>query len=362
MHLTSMLASTLPLSRPFSSSALRALIAKTSLTMVGGGKLETFVHPSSSNSCDMTFKVFSPAAASSSTPVLYFLSGLTCNTENFATKAPQAFAAANKRNVAIVISDTSPRGDDVPDVPDNYALGQGAGFYVDATHPKYNKHYNMFSYITKELPQIINDNFSFNKKAKGIFGHSMGGHGAIVIALTEGKECFQSVSAFSPITNPLNCDWGKNAFNEYFRDPKEGAAYDATNLLSRFDPLESRVAEILIDQGSEDEFLENQLGHPAFLKSAKASLKTKISYNLRSGYDHSYNFINTFVEDHVNFHADRLSRVVNEDKFANLEPPVAGMENKVIECNAMVARGVDDMKVEQIFVYPPKAGEVSERT
>ena len=204
MHLTSMLASTLRLSRPFSSSALRASIAKTSLTMVGGGKLETFVHPSSSNSCDMTFKVFSPAAASSSTPVLYFLSGLTCNTENFATKAPQAFAAANKRNVAIVISDTSPRGDDVPDVPDNYALGQGAGFYVDATHPKYNKHYNMFSYITKELHQIINDNFSFNKKAKGIFGHSMGGHGAIVIALTEGKECFQSVSAFSPITNPLN--------------------------------------------------------------------------------------------------------------------------------------------------------------
>jgi len=342
--------------RHFTSTSSLGALVPISSTKIGGGSLDTFSHSSTSTGCEMTFKVFTPPASSSTTPVVYYLSGLTCDTNNFAQKAPQAFAAAAKRNCAVVIPDTSPRGEGIED-DEAYDLGQGAGFYVDATKAPWSKNFKMYSFVARELPKLINEEFDFNKKAKGIMGHSMGGHGALTIALKEGKEEWASVSAFAPILNPTNCDWGKKAFSNYFENPSDGDKHDATKLIGMMDPLKTMDFDILIDQGSNDEFLSSQLVSEDFLKAAKASGK-RVRYNLRDGYDHSYNFVSSFVESHIEHHANLLHPVVNLQKMAQLEYPPSDSVGKPITCRAMVARGVDDIGVETIEVAPPKAGEV----
>jgi len=294
-----------------------------------------------------------PPSSSSSTPVLYYLSGLTCTPENFSTKCPNAFAAAAKANVAIVICDTSPRGCAIEGEEDGWDFGTGAGFYVDATTNKFSNNYNMYSYVVSELPAVIDENFNLSSSMRSIFGHSMGGHGALTIAL-KNPHLYTSVSAFSPVCNPSLCPWGQKAFEGYFGSVLAGADSDATNLLSK-----STFDDILIDCGDADEFLKTgQLLPENFLAKAE-SVGQKVTYNLRPKYDHSYNFISTFVVDHIKFHASKLHAAVGKAVDYGELPEMAG---KVIECQAMVARGVKDMNVEKIFVDPPKAGEVSERT
>jgi len=183
------------------------MATETSSSKLSGGTLASFTHESATNSCTMTFKVFTPAGATEETPVLYYLSGLTCTPDNFASKCPNAFTTANELNVAIVLPDTSPRGHPaVPTEDDSWDFGTGAGFYINATADAFKKNYNMYDYITEELPALISSQFNFSS-VKSIFGHSMGGHGALTIALKNPSE-WASVSAFAPICNPTVCQWG----------------------------------------------------------------------------------------------------------------------------------------------------------
>jgi len=201
----------------------------------------------------MTFKVFLPDQASSSTPALYYLSGLTCTPANFAEKCPNAFAAANELNIAIVLPDTSPRGHpEIATENDGWDFGTGAGFYVDATTADFKKNYNMYTYVTKELPSVVNAAFDLSS-VKSITGHSMGGHGALTIALQNPTE-YASVSAFAPICNPSNCPWGKKAFEGYLGSTSAGSNNDATNLVAS-GAAAGVFDDILIDQGSADDFL-----------------------------------------------------------------------------------------------------------
>jgi S-formylglutathione hydrolase len=233
------------------------------------------------------------------------LSGLTCTDENFAAKAG-AFAFAAREGVAIVMPDTSPRGDDVPNV-EAYDFLQGAGFYVDATEEAYKKNYRMYSFITKELPEVLKQNLAdkLDFERQSIFGHSMGGHGALTLFLKNpGK--YKSVSAFAPICHPSDekCQWGQKAFKGYFGDNQTAwKEHDATELLKQYKGPE---VEILIDQGSKDNFLpQNQLQPEAFEQAAKER-NYPVKVRMQEGYDHSYFFISTFVEDHIVFHAKHL--------------------------------------------------------
>lgn len=253
----------------------------------------------------MTFGLFLPTCWKTNgkpTPVLFWLSGLTCDDTNFANKAgSRAFNQAEKERIALVIPDTSPRGENVPDV-DSYDMGVGAGFYVDATEEPYKRHYQMYSYITKELPSLLDS--EFNKLGSGgkksITGHSMGGHGALTIALKEQNE-WVSVSAFAPICNPTKVPWGKKAFEAYLGSIEAGKSHDATCLLNK----KTVFDEILIDQGTADQFLEQQLSTNALSVSAK-QVGQNITINTREDFDHSYHFIAAFIEDHVKFHGTRL--------------------------------------------------------
>lgn len=253
----------------------------------------------------MIFGLFLPTCFTSnekSTPVLFWLSGLTCDDTNFANKAgSRAFYRAEQENIALVMPDTSPRGDGVPNV-DSYDMGIGAGFYVNATEEPYKKNYQMYSYVTKELPELLATEFSGlgSKGLKSITGHSMGGHGALTIALREQSE-WVSVSAFAPICNPTKVPWGEKAFNAYLGSVEAGTAHDATWLLTE----KSVFDEILIDQGTADEFLDNQLTTQALSQSAE-KVGQKLTVNMRDGFDHSYHFIAAFIEDHVAFHANKL--------------------------------------------------------
>lgn len=275
-----------------------------------GGALTRMTHKSPSLKCEMTFSVYLPpqAATTNKVPQLYWLSGLTCNDENFSTKAGFARAAA-ARGLAIVMPDTSPR----PEVPiegqdDGYDFGSGAGFYVDATAAPWSKHYSMHTYITKELPSVVESAFGETLAAgrKAISGHSMGGHGALTIALKD-PEAYASVSAFSPICHPTNCPWGQKAFGGYLGSVEAGAAHDATLLVKEYDgpPL-----KFLVDQGAADTFLVGDVDQlqPDALAAACAASNGKVSLDLRmqEGYDHSYYFISSFIEDHIHYHADAL--------------------------------------------------------
>ena len=266
-----------------------------------GGFLKRYTHQSAVNNCEMVFSVYMPPQAEKSkVPSLYWLSGLTCTDDNVRTKAGMQRIAA-KLGMAIIMPDTSPRGDNVVDYPNRYDLGKGAGFYVDATESPFYKHYNMYSYIVHELPSIIEDNFAVIKGVKSISGHSMGGHGALICTL-KNKGAYKSVSAFSPICNPTKCDWGRTCLATYLgADEKQWLQYDATALIENG----ASVNEILIDQGTADEFLEKQL-YPQNLADVCAKKEVTLNLRIQEGYDHSYHFISSFIEEHLLYHSRYL--------------------------------------------------------
>jgi len=268
-----------------------------------GGDQKRFEHQSTSCNCTMTVSVFLPKQAQTAkVPALYWLSGLTCTDENFVTKAG-AQSYANKHGIAIIAPDTSPRGEDVADDPEAaYDFGLAAGFYVNATQAPFSAHYHMYDYITKELPALINENFNVDPNKMGIFGHSMGGHGALTIALNN-PGMYKSVSAFAPISSPMNCPWGEKALSGYLGEDKETwKKHDASYMISQ---AKERLP-LLVDQGSADPFLNDQL-KPELLEAAANEHNHALTLRLQEGYDHSYFFIATFMEDHINHHAKALN-------------------------------------------------------
>ena len=272
----------------------------TKTHIVHGGTLRYCRHDSETTGTPMTLSVFTPPGEGPF-PVLIWLSGLTCTEDNFTSKAG-AYRAAVEHGVIIVAPDTSPRGEGVAD-DDAYDLGQGAGFYVDATRAPWAPHFRMESYVTGELIALIDDQFP-TTRTRSIFGHSMGGHGALTLALRH-PELFQSVSAFAPIASPTRCAWGEKAFSAYLGDDQaEWVKHDAALL------LESGAAsgvydDILVDQGDGDQFLTDQL-KPELLKAAADKAGQKVTIRMQPGYDHSYFFMASFIDDHVAFHAARL--------------------------------------------------------
>ena len=257
-------------------------------------------HFSESTNCEMTFSIYLPQESNSdSFKTLIWLSGLTCTEENFRIKSGVQ-RIASELNMIIVSPDTSPRGEGVPD-DENYALGQGAGFYLDATEPPWNEHFNMYSYITKDLLETIHNNFSIDTEKTGIFGHSMGGHGALTIAL-KNPQLFKSVSAFAPICSPTKVGWGENAFAAYLGNQMpDWIEYDSTELILD----RGWNSDILIDQGLDDEFLDQYL-KPQLLIEACTQKGIPIQLRQHEGYDHSYFFIASFIEDHLRWHDERL--------------------------------------------------------
>ena len=264
-----------------------------------GGTQHVIKHPSTSCACDMTFALFLPAEAQDGpVPVLWFLSGLTCTHENAMVKAgAQAWAA--EQGIALVFPDTSPRGEGVAN-DEAYDLGQGAGFYANATQDPWTPHFQMWSYIADELPALLKENYPLDMERQSITGHSMGGHGALTLAMSlPGR--FASVSAFAPIAHPTASDWGRKQLTAYLgADETAWTAHDATLLMqeSGFD------GPVLIDQGTDDQFLD--LLQPEALSAAMAKRRQNGTFRMQPGYDHSYFFIATFMEDHVTFHADAL--------------------------------------------------------
>jgi S-formylglutathione hydrolase len=280
------------------------MLEEISSNKMFGGVQKHFQHYAKSVRCQMRFAIYLPKCASKSSPVpvLYWLSGLTCNDENFVQKAgAQRFAEA--LGIAIVCPDTSPRGDNVADDENqSYDLGLGAGFYVNATEQPWSEHYQMYDYIVDELPKLIEENFPVSTE-KSISGHSMGGHGALTIAL-KNPDKYTSVSAFSPIANPMNCPWGQKAFNAYLgSDEKLWQQHDASVLMK----ASEQHIPTLVDQGLADNFLEEQL-HPESLISAASDNNYPLTLNQHDGYDHSYFFIASFIESHMHFHAQHLGR------------------------------------------------------
>ncbi len=267
-----------------------------------GGRQEVWKHTSASLACEMTFAIYLPAAAvrGERCPVLYWLSGLTCNEQNFITKAG-AQAHAARHGFIVVTPDTSPRGTGVADDP-AYDLGQGAGFYLDATQAPWSTHYRMQSYVADELPALVESNFAASD-ARGIFGHSMGGHGALVTALRRPGR-YRSVSAFSPIVAPSQVPWGEKAFTAYLgADRATWKAWDAVELVRGA----TERLPLLVDQGGADEFLAGQL-RPELLQAACTQAGHPLTLRLQPGYDHSYYFIATFLADHFAHHARGLGR------------------------------------------------------
>lgn len=264
-----------------------------------GGTQGVYTHASKVCECDMTFGLFLPEEATvGPVPVLWFLSGLTCTHENAMTKAgAQAWAA--EHGIALVFPDTSPRGNDVAD-DEAYDLGKGAGFYVDATQTPWAPHFQMWSYIAEELPAVIGENFAIDMDRQAISGHSMGGHGALTLAMNlPGR--FTSVSAFAPITNPTASDWGRKQLGAYLgADEANWARHDATLMMQE----SGFSGPVLIDQGTSDQFLD--LLKPEALAQAMTAKRQQGTFRMQPGYDHSYFFISTFMEDHIAFHADAL--------------------------------------------------------
>ena len=267
-----------------------------------GGTQGIYAHAAQETQCTMRFGVFlPPQAAAHRVPVLYWLSGLTCTEENFIVKAG-AQRVASQLGLAIVVPDTSPRGLGIPGEGDSYDFGLGAGFYVDATEAPWSQGYRMYSYVTKELPSCVESWFPVDPARAGIFGHSMGGHGALTIAL-KNPDRYRSVSAFAPIASAMRCPWGRKALTGYVgSDGARWREYDATAL------IEDRGwpgPPIVVDQGTRDQFLESQL-NPDLLREACERSSVPLELRLREGYDHSYFFIATFIEEHLRFHARHL--------------------------------------------------------
>ena len=268
-----------------------------------GGQQLRCKHQSDVLNCEMTFSIYLPPQAEQiSVPVLYWLSGLTCTDENFVQKAgAQQYAA--EHGVAIVCPDTSPRGDDVADDSEGaYDMGLGAGFYVDATQQPWAQHYQMYSYVVDELPALIHAEFPIDKQRQAISGHSMGGHGALTIALRN-SERFRSVSAFAPICSPLNCPWGEKALGHYLGDDRQHwAQYDAVELVKQC----QTHLPVLVDQGQADNFLAEQLKTELLIDAAKKA-DWAMQIRMQPAYDHSYFFIATFIGEHIAFHARALA-------------------------------------------------------
>jgi S-formylglutathione hydrolase len=267
------------------------------------GWVEFYSHPSTSTQTEMRFSIYLPQASESRrAPVLYWLSGLTCTEENFMIKAG-AQRAASQLGLCLVVPDTSPRGAGIEGEDAEYDLGTGASFYLNATQPKWAKHYQMETYLTQELPALLEAHFPVFPNRQGISGHSMGGHGAMVLSLRHPGR-YLSVSAFSPICAPSRCPWGQKAFTEYLgADPAAWAGYDAEQLIQK---VTSRLP-ILIDQGGEDPYLENQLMPYAF-RNTCSRIDYPLNLRIHPGYDHSYYFVATFIEDHLKFHARTLNQ------------------------------------------------------
>lgn len=259
-------------------------------------------HASHTCNCDMIFSLYlPPQAATEKVPVYWWLSGLTCTDQNFVTKAG-AQRVASELGVAVIAPDTSPRGAGVPADPQNaWDFGLGAGFYVNATLAPWLAHYQMYDYIQAELPALVFAEFNLDVSRQAVFGHSMGGHGALVLALRN-PEQYRSVSAFSPIVAPMQCPWGEKAFTGYLGDDKANwAQYDSCELITQrgFDK------SILVEQGLADSFLSNQL-KTSLLQTACDQSGVALLLNYREGYDHSYYFISSFIESHMHYHLDNL--------------------------------------------------------
>ena len=267
-----------------------------------GGMQGVYTHAAETTHCSMRFGVFMPPQAESArVPVLYWLSGLTCTEDNFIVKAGAQRVAA-ELGVAIVVPDTSPRGLGYPGEADAYDFGLGAGFYVDATEAPWSEGYRMYSYVTNELPAYVERHFAVVAGRAGIFGHSMGGHGALTIALKNPGR-YRSVSAFAPIASPTRCPWGEKALTGYLgSDRGRWREYDATALIA---DRGWRGPALLVDQGTSDPFIESQL-KPELLRQACEQAGLALDLRLRDGYDHSYFFIATFIEEHLRFHARHL--------------------------------------------------------
>lgn len=264
-----------------------------------GGRQLVVEHDAQTCGVPMTFGLFLPPGVEKP-PVLWYLSGLTCDWENATTKAGFQRLAA-ELGIAVVTPDTSPRGDDIADADGRWDLGTGAGFYVDATAEPWSEHYQMYSYVTDELPTAIGDEFGVDLSRQSVTGHSMGGHGALMVGLRN-PDTYRSVSAFSPIVAPSQVQWGEDAFGAYLASEDEWAAYDATKLVAE----NPRPDTLLIEQGKADGFLEPQLRTWLFEEACKEAGQD-VQINMREGYDHSYYFIASFMDDHMRFHAEALS-------------------------------------------------------
>ncbi|MAO12015.1 S-formylglutathione hydrolase [Marinobacter sp.] len=267
------------------------------------GEHRRYRHSSATLQCDMEFAVFLPPSAlgekGKPAPVLYWLSGLTCTDQNFMQKAGAQKLAA-RLGLAIVCPDTSPRGVDLPGEHDSYDFGSGAGFYVNATEQPWAPHYRMYDYVVKELPQLVENELPLSGE-RSVSGHSMGGHGALICAL-KNPGYYKSVSAFAPIANPIACPWGQKAFKGYLGDDQsKWEAWDATRLI----PTAKERLPLLVDQGTADEFLETQL-NPETLADVCEKFHHHINLRMHRGYDHSYFFIASFIDDHLNHHARAL--------------------------------------------------------
>lgn len=260
-----------------------------------------YSHTSETCGCDMTFAVFVPEQAKDGPlPVLWYLSGLTCTHANVMEKGEYR-RLASELGIIIVCPDTSPRGENVPDEKDNWQFGSGAGFYVDATQEPYATNYQMYSYITQELPALIAENFPVDMSRQSIFGHSMGGHGALTIALRN-PEKFRSCSAFAPIVAPSGAEWSQGAFEKYLgADQAAWRKYDACALVEDG----ARFPAFLIDQGTGDSFLDSGL-RPWLFEKACQEAGIPLTLNMREGYDHSYFFISSFMDDHLRWHGENL--------------------------------------------------------
>lgn len=266
-----------------------------------GGIQGVYRHDAKTTGCEMTFAAFvPPQAADGPCPVVWYLSGLTCTHQNSMDKGEHRRAAA-ELGLVIICPDTSPRGATIHDDPDNWKIGTGAGFYVDATQAPWSANYRMYSYITEELPALVAGRFPVNMDRQAIFGHSMGGHGALTIALNH-PDRFRSCSAFAPIVAPSMAGWSKNALETYLGDdPAAWRAHDACMLVEDG----KRFNAFLIDQGDADEFLEDGL-KPWLFEEACRKSGIPLTLRMQPGYDHSYNFISTFMDDHLRWHAERL--------------------------------------------------------
>lgn len=265
-----------------------------------GGWHKRFMHFSSTLNCEMVFAIYlPPQAETQKVPLLWWLSGLTCTDENFMQKAG-AHKIAAELGIAIICPDTSPRGLNLPGESDSYDFGSGAGFYVNATQTPWKNNYQMYDYVTSELPALVSKHFPLNGK-ESISGHSMGGHGALVIALNSPGR-YQSVSAFAPITNPVNCPWGQKAFTGYLGEERDSwNFYDACYLVANGKSKQP----LLIDQGDADKFLQEQL-KPEALQKVCEEHQHPLELRMQAGYDHSYFFIASFIEDHLRYHARYL--------------------------------------------------------